>query len=179
MKFKKSLIYTGISCLAFTVLGSINTQNLSRNTGINQCQTVKASSTNDLSSLNPKQVAAAILTIGSQNNPGWKSLHDAATDGDGNLEVDLIHDTENSVTEEGTGMLYRFSIDGDTAMEINCYTISPDGSTIYLYSEGEHGSAERTITPFKTISAKQVVKVAHNNNSVDDIATNTKIESDN
>lgn len=178
MRFKKSIIFTGISCLAFTALGSINTQNLSRNTGIAQCQSIKASTTNGLSALQPKQVAAAILTIGSKDNPGWRSLHDSATDGDGDLNIDLIHDTEDSVTEEGTGMLYRFSIDGDTAMEINCYTISPDGNTIYLYSEGEHGSAERTIAPFKTISAKQVIKVAHTNSTVDEIAANAKIEAD-
>lgn len=176
MKFKKRIIFAGISCLAFTALGSINTQNLSKNTGINQCQTVNASATNDLSSLKPKQVAAAVLTIGADSNEAWDSIEDSASD-DGTLSV-LIDDMsgDGGFTELGTGTFYEFNLNGMTGGMLNGYTISQDGETIYLYSESMHGSGERTVAPFKTISAKKVVKVANTNENIDSIVANTEIK---
>lgn len=48
---------------------------------------------------------------------------------------------------------------------------------IYLYSEGTHDSAERTVSPFKAISASQVIQIAHSG-SINDIADNAKITAD-
>ena len=130
-----------------------------------------------LSSLKSEQVAAAVLAVGAQSNETWSNLKDSATSGDGNLQVDLDSDTmPNNVTQSGKGMFYSFSLDGNNYGLVNGYTISQDGKSIYLYTEQDHDSADRTIAPFKTISTSQVVK-AVKHGTVNDIANNTTIES--
>lgn len=133
-------------------------------------------SSDSLSSLQPKQVAAAVLTVGAQSNEAWGNLKDSATNGDGDLQVDLDSDPSD-ISQTGKGMFYSLSLDGQNGGMINGYTISQDGKSIYLYSEGSHDSGERTISPFKTISTSQVVKAA-NQGTVNDIASNTTIESE-
>ncbi|KRL25988.1 hypothetical protein FD27_GL001374 [Limosilactobacillus frumenti DSM 13145] len=139
-----------------------------------------SSSNNDasVSQLQPKQVAAAVLTAGAKDNGAWSNLKDSATNGDGNLQVTVISSDGPKVTQAGTGTFYMFTLGDQTGGMINGYTMSPDGKTIYLYSEGTHDSAERTVLPFKTISASQVIQIAHSG-SINDIADNAKITADN
>ncbi|OCX49313.1 hypothetical protein BFD03_03600 [Limosilactobacillus reuteri] len=130
-----------------------------------------------LESIEPKNVAGAVLTVGAQSDEAWQNLLDSASNGDGNLQVTL-EDASGMVTETGTGMFYSFTLDGNNGGEINGYTISQDEKTIYLYREQSHGSAERTIQPFKTISVQQVVKAAQQS-KVQEIGNNTTIKEDN
>lgn len=177
MDIKKMAVGAGAAALAFSFAGFVNVNsNDSVANTLPQVQTVKASS-NALSSLQPKEVAAAVLYLGAKDNEAWKNLQESASDGDGDLEIELDDDDSDAVTEQGTGMLYLLTLDGNNGGMINGYTLSEDGSTVYLYSEGEHDSADRIITPFKTVSASELVKVA-NSSTVQDIANSAKIDQD-
>lgn len=140
-------------------------------------QRTSRDSVNELSTLNPKQVAAAVLVAGAKDNDAWNEIQKSATNGDGDLEID-VSQIDTGFTEPGTGEMYLLSIDGNSGMMIDGYTLSQDGSTIYLYSEIEKDSAERTIAPFKTLSASQIVKIAHQNSMVDEIASNVSIDTE-
>lgn len=147
-------------------------------TTVNASQVVTRTSHDNvsLSSLQPKEVAAAALVAGAKDNDAWSNLADSATNDDGDLEVDVV--SADGVTQTGTGKMYLLTLDGNDAGMVNGYTLSADGSTVYLYSEGMHDSGERTVAPFKTVSARHLVKLAHSNASVDDIASNVSIEVD-
>lgn len=177
MDIKKMVVVAGAAALAFSFAGltNVNSGDSVANP-LPQVQPVEASS-DALSSLQPKEVAAAVLYLGAKDNAAWKSLQDSASDGDGDLEVDLDDDDIDAVTEQGTGMLYLLTLDGSNAGMVNGYTLSQDGNTVYLYSESDHDSAGRTIAPFKTVSASQLIKAAHTS-TVQDIANSAKIEKD-
>lgn len=151
----------------------------SSNSAIQRSASNSSSSNNDasVSQLQPKQVAAAVLTAGAKDNGAWSNLKDSATNGDGNLQVTVISSDGPKVTQAGTGTFYMFTLGDQTGGMINGYTMSPDGKIIYLYSEGTHDSAERTVSPFKAISASQVIQIAHSG-SINDIADNAKITAD-
>lgn len=150
-----------------------------------QASTANSSSTSEkqtesnasLESVDPKNVAGAVLTVGAQSDEAWQSLLDSASNGDGDLKVNVVK-AIGMVTETGTGMFYSFTLDGNDYGEINGYTISQNEKTVYLYREQSRGSADRIIQPFKTVSVQQVVKAAQQS-KVQEIANNTTIDVDN
>ena len=178
---KKVLLVSAglLAGLTLTTVATISGSTSSSAT-VNASQVVQRTSrdsVNELSTLSPKQVAAAVLVAGAKDNNAWSSLKDSATNGDGGLEVQ-VSSIETGFTEPGTGSMYWFTLDGNDGMMINGYTLSQDGSTIYLYSEGERDSAERTTAPFKTMSAHELDKLAHQNATVDQIAGNVSNDVD-
>lgn len=133
----------------------------------------------DLSSLQPKQVAASVLAIGAESQANWQGLYNRIGGSDGNLEIDLdTGKTAPKVTEPGTGMFYQLTAGGHGEGYVNGYTMSQDGKTIYLYTQQVFGSAERVVSPFKTISANDVIKASHQS-GIDNMATNARIEENN
>ncbi|WP_076461702.1 hypothetical protein [Limosilactobacillus caccae] len=133
----------------------------------------KSTADETLDNLKPEQVASAVLVAGTDHS-AWENLKESCLNGDGDLKVSLENGV--GVTQPGTGMYYLLSLDGERAGMINGYTISQDGKTIYLYSEGEPGSAERTVAPFKTLSADKIIQIAQNNSDAKQIASNVYIE---
>lgn len=156
----------------------VNSQSQNQNSSSQNANSNNNQSDDSIKSLQPRQVAAAVLDVGAQSNPSWKNLESSSTNGDGDLRISYYPattDGDQMVTETGTGMFYELTLDGNNGLEINGYTMSNDGKTIYLYSEGEHDSGERTMKPFATISASQVIQAAKKSN-VNDIANNAHIK---
>ncbi|MCC4399615.1 hypothetical protein LMC10_05965 [Limosilactobacillus reuteri] len=194
---KKKLLITSIALIMMTLAGcrhktqstatgsssstatsaKVSSQSQASSANSSSVSEKQAESNASLESVDPKNVAGAVLTVGAQSDEAWQSLLDSASNGDGDLKVNVVKAT-GMVTETGTGMFYSFTLDDNDYGEINGYTISQDEKTIYLYREQSRGSADRIIQPFKTISVQQVVK-ATQQSKVQEIANNTTIDVDN
>lgn len=140
---KKKLLITSIALIMMTLAGcGHKTQSAATSSSSSTATSAKVSNQSQVSSANsssvsekqaesnaslesiePKNVAGAVLTVGAQSDEAWQNLLDSASNGDGNLQVTL-EDASGMVTETGTGMFYSFTLDGNNGGEINGYTIS-------------------------------------------------------
>ncbi|QNQ82325.1 zinc ribbon domain-containing protein [Lactobacillus sp. PV037] len=109
-----------------------------------------------VANIGPKTLASSVLLLGGKKSEGWKSF--ATQD---SLEVNVIQaSAENeNYSEPGTGVSYMFTSDGQNGGEILEYRISSDGSTVYCYEQSSKDSATRHVTPFATLSAKEIQQV--------------------
>lgn len=106
--------------------------------------------------IGPKTLASSVLLLGGKKSEVWKSF--ATQD---NLEINVNQDTSDNdnYSEPGTGVAYMFTSDGKNGGELLEYRLSSDGSTVYCYEQPFKDSATRHVTPFATLSAKEIQQV--------------------
>lgn len=125
-----------------------------------------------VANIDPKTLAATILLLGGEKNEGWKSI---ATQG--SLEVNVIQDSSDNdnYSDPGTGVSYMFTSEGNNYGEILEYRLSSDGSTVYCYAQRSRDSAIRHVTPFATLSAKEIQQ-AKDSTAVKDLASKMEVK---
>ena len=126
-----------------------------------------------VANIDPQTLAATILLLGGQKSEVWKNLTTQDS-----LEVNVIQasSTDNNYSEPGTGVSYMFTSEGKNYGEVLEYRLSSDGSTVYCYQQPERDSATRHVTPFATLSAKEIQQ-AQDNSTVKALAAKMEVKS--
>lgn len=111
-----------------------------------------------LADIGPKTAASSILLLGGKKNAAWKNFLSAD-----HLEVNVDQNTSDSdndnYSEPGTGVAYTFTNNGANSGVILEYRISRDESTVYCYEQSAKDAYNRHVTPFATLSAKEIHQI--------------------
>lgn len=130
-----------------------------------------------ISDVGPKTAASSILLLGGKKSEVWKSF--ASQD---KLEINVVQPTSESdndnYSEPGTGVAYIFTADnGKNGGMVLEYRISRDETTVYCYEQSSKDSATRHVTPFATLSAKDIQQVK-NSTEVKDLVDKMEVKAD-
>lgn len=107
--------------------------------------------------IGPKTLASSVLLLGGKKSEAWRSFSTLDS-----LEVNVITPTTgiaDNYSKPGNGVGYQFTSDGQNGGMILEYRISSDGSTVYCYEQSSRDAATRHVTPFATLSAKEILQV--------------------
>lgn len=133
----------------------------------NSASTVTASNYSD------GQLAALVAyygsTCGENDWDAWSTMEQCTDDGgEATLYVMGLNDVPVNPNQKGNGKYYAFN---DQGGNIEFYTLSPDGKTVYIYHyEGDSDIDNKAqVSPFKVVSVQDLVNKANSDSMMDDI----------
>ena len=149
-----------------TVMNSSQTQQSSQ-APASGASTVTASNYSD------GQLAALVAyygsTCGENDWDAWSIMEQCTDDGgEATLYVMGLNDVPVNPNQKGNGKYYAFN---DQGGNIEFYTLSPDGKTVYIYHyEGDSDIDNKAqVSPFKVVSVQDLVNKANSDSMMDDI----------
>lgn len=149
-------------------------------TATNSSQTQQSSqapassvSTVTASNCSDGQLAALVAyygsTCGENDWDAWSTMEQCTDDGgEATLYVMGLNDVSVNPNQKGNGKYYAFN---DQGGNIEFYTLSPDGKTVYIYHyEGDSDIDNKAqVSPFKVVSVQDLVNKANSDSMMDDI----------
>lgn len=149
-------------------------------TATNSSQTQQSSqapassaSTVTASNYSDGQLAALVAyygsTCGENDWDAWSTMEQCTDDGgEATLYVMGLNDVPVNPNQKGNGKYYAFN---DQGGNIEFYTLSPDGKTVYIYHyEGDSDIDNKAqVSPFKVVSVQDLVNKANSDSMMDDI----------
>lgn len=149
-----------------TVMNSSQTQQSSQ-APASSASTVTASNYSD------GQLAALVAyygsTCGENDWDAWSTMEQCTDDGgEATIYVSGLNDVPVNPNQKGNGKYYAFN---DQGGNIEFYTLSPDGKTVYIYHyEGDSDIDNKAqVSPFKVVSVQDLVNKANSDSMMDDI----------
>ena len=149
-----------------TVMNSSQTQQSSQ-APASSVSTVTASNYSD------GQLAALVAyygsTCGENDWDAWSTMEECTDDGgEATIYVSGLNDLPINPNQKGNGKYYAFN---DQGGNIEFYTLSPDGKTVYIYHyEGDSDIDNKAqVSPFKVVSVQDLVNKANSDSMMDDI----------
>lgn len=149
-----------------TVMNSSQTQQSSQ-APASSVSTVTASNYSD------GQLAALVAyygsTCGENDWDAWSGMEEDTNDGgEATIYVSGLNDLPINPNQKGNGKYYAFN---DQGGNIEFYTLSPDGKTVYIYHyEGDSDIDNKAqVSPFKVVSVQELVNKANSDSMMDDI----------
>ena len=149
-----------------TVMNSSQTQQSSQ-APASGASTVTASNYSD------GQLAALVAyygsTCGENDWDAWSGMEEDTNDGgEATIYVSGLNDLPINPNQKGNGKYYAFN---DQGGNIEFYTLSPDGKTVYIYHyEGDSDIDNKAqVSPFKVVSVQDLVNKANSDSMMDDI----------
>lgn len=119
------------------------------------------------------QLAALVAyygsTCGENDWDAWSTMEQCTDDGgEATLYVMGLNDVPVNPNQKGNGKYYAFN---DQGGNIEFYTLSPDGKTVYIYHyEGDSDIDNKAqVSPFKVVSVQDLVNKANSDSMMDDI----------
>lgn len=149
-------------------------------TATNSSQTQQSSqapassaSTVTASNYSDGQLAALVAyygsTCGENDWDAWSTMEQCTNDGgEATLYVMGLNDVPVNPNQKGNGKYYAFN---DQGGNIEFYTLSPDGKTVYIYHyEGDSDIDNKAqVSPFKVVSVQDLVNKANSDSMMGDI----------
>lgn len=149
-------------------------------TATNSSQTQQSSqapassaSTVTASNYSDGQLAALVAyygsTCGEDDWDAWSTMEQCTDDGgEATIYVSGLNDLPINPNQKGNGKYYAFN---DQGGNIEFYTLSPDGKTVYIYHyEGDSDIDNKAqVSPFKVVSVQDLVNKANSDSMMDDI----------
>lgn len=149
-------------------------------TATNSSQTQQSSqapassaSTVTASNYSDGQLAALVAyygsTCGENDWDAWSTMEQCTDDGgEATIYVSGLNDVPVNPNQKGNGKYYAFN---DQGGNIEFYTLSPDGKTVYIYHyEGDSDIDNKAqVSPFKVVSVQDLVNKANSDSMMDDI----------
>lgn len=108
-------------------------------------------------------------TCGENDWDAWSTMEQCTDDGgEATLYVMGLNDVPVNPNQKGNGKYYAFN---DQGGNIEFYTLSPDGKTVYIYHyEGDSDIDNKAqVSPFKVVSVQDLVNKANSDSMMDDI----------
>lgn len=134
---------------------------------------VSSASTVTASNYSDGQLAALVAyygsTCGEDDWDAWSTMEQCTDDGgEATLYVMGLNDVPVNPNQKGNGKYYAFN---DQGGNIEFYTLSPDGKTVYIYHyEGDSDIDNKAqVSPFKVVSVQDLVNKANSDSMMDDI----------
>lgn len=119
------------------------------------------------------QLAALVAyygsTCGENDWDAWSTMEECTDDGgEATIYVSGLNDLPINPNQKGNGKYYAFN---DQGGNIEFYTLSPDGKTVYIYHyEGDSDIDNKAqVSPFKVVSVQDLVNKANSDSMIDDI----------
>ena len=119
------------------------------------------------------QLAALVAyygsTCGENDWDAWSTMEQCTDDGgEATIYVSGLNDVPVNPNQKGNGKYYAFN---DQGGNIEFYTLSPDGKTVYIYHyEGDSDIDNKAqVSPFKVVSVQDLVNKANSDSMMDDI----------
>lgn len=119
------------------------------------------------------QLAALVAyygsTCGENDWDAWSTMEECTDDGgEATIYVSGLNDVPVNPNQKGNGKYYAFN---DQGGNIEFYTLSPDGKTVYIYHyEGDSDIDNKAqVSPFKVVSVQDLVNKANSDSMMDDI----------
>ncbi|WP_282457808.1 hypothetical protein [Ligilactobacillus aviarius] len=135
--------------------------------------TSSSAATATASNYSDGQLAALVAyygsTCGENNWDAWSTMEECTDDGgEATIYVSGLNDVPVNPNQKGNGKYYAFN---DQGGNIEFYTLSPDGKTVYIYHyEGDSDIDNKAqVSPFKVVSAQDLVNKANSDSMMDDI----------
>ncbi|OAQ03935.1 hypothetical protein A3O11_06215 [Ligilactobacillus aviarius] len=132
-----------------------------------------SASTVTASNYSDGQLAALVAyygsTCGENDWDAWSTMEQCTDDGgEATLYVMGLNDVPVNPNQKGNGKYYAFN---DQGGNIEFYTLSPDGKTVYIYHyEGDSDIDNKAqVSPFKVVSVQDLVNKANSDSMMDDI----------
>lgn len=132
-----------------------------------------SASTVTASNYSDGQLAALVAyygsTCGENDWDAWSTMEECTDDGgEATIYVSGLNDLPINPNQKGNGKYYAFN---DQGGNIEFYTLSPDGKTVYIYHyEGDSDIDNKAqVSPFKVVSVQDLVNKANSDSMMDDI----------
>lgn len=132
-----------------------------------------SASTVTASNYSDGQLAALVAyygsTCGENDWDAWSTMEQCTDDGgEATIYVSGLNDLPINPNQKGNGKYYAFN---DQGGNIEFYTLSPDGKTVYIYHyEGDSDIDNKAqVSPFKVVSVQDLVNKANSDSMMDDI----------
>ncbi|WP_283613469.1 hypothetical protein [Ligilactobacillus aviarius] len=132
-----------------------------------------SASTVTASNYSDGQLAALVAyygsTCGENDWDAWSTMEQCTDDGgEATLYVMGLNDVPVNPNQKGNGKYYAFN---DQGGNIEFYTLSPDGKTVYIYHyEGDSDIDNKAqVSPSKVVSVQDLVNKANSDSMMDDI----------
>lgn len=151
------------------------TQSATNSSQTQQSSQAPASSASTVTASNYSdgQLAALVAyygsTCGENDWDAWSTMEQCTDDGgEATLYVMGLNDVPVNPNQKGNGKYYAFN---DQGGNIEFYTLSPDGKTVYIYHyEGDSDIDNKAqVSPFKVVSVQDLVNKANSDSMMDDI----------
>lgn len=151
------------------------TQSATNSSQTQQSSQAPASSASTVTASNYSdgQLAALVAyygsTCGENDWDAWSTMEQCTDDGGkATLYVMGLNDVPVNPNQKGNGKYYAFN---DQGGNIEFYTLSPDGKTVYIYHyEGDSDIDNKAqVSPFKVVSVQDLVNKANSDSMMDDI----------
>lgn len=151
------------------------TQSATNSSQTQQSSQAPASSASTVTASNYSdgQLAALVAyygsTCGENDWDAWSTMEQCTDDGgEATLYVMGLNDVPGNPNQKGNGKYYAFN---DQGGNIEFYTLSPDGKTVYIYHyEGDSDIDNKAqVSPFKVVSVQDLVNKANSDSMMDDI----------